>query len=482
MTDYASQPPFKRGKVLPDKRILQETWLNDCDKDSSVHLEEGGCCKASSSWSSTLTASQRRCWERLLKQRHTLALDLPLAELPDDLVLHITSFLDVQSLLQMRCLNRKYRDMCGRNEAGWDLLCWKLWEKKVHISRDALSLCSSSSASSSSSTTSRHDTMMKAYQTSVQDARDRHSISLQELCYDGDSQQGTIWSFRFKESAGSDWTLADPWYNGEPCRKMVFLRNGSIKHYSPDSSTHLRSTRFGTTNNNSRLIELPGGVDNDAVDDILPHPELLPDPPLHGNNRVLDPPMTMTWRFLTRPMDLPERSVGSYIRISVGGRDVPTYSIRRSPTGNWGFVMESCWGLFASFELPTRIPRSVQRIEPARSRQTLLRRTPHGNVWLDIMVDELDFLVDEIQEVDDDDIVAVVGDEASQESDISLSPVQVQEVEEEEDALLPLRDDSFMVVTNEIQWREAFLYNIGARILPDGDEAAHEFDRAWGTA
>jgi len=43
-----------------------------------------------------------------------------------------------------------------------------------------------------------------------------------------------------------------------------------------------------------------------------------------------------------------------------------------------------------------------------------------------------------------------------------------------------LRDDTHMLITNEIQWREAFLYNVGARTLPEGDEATDDFDRAWG--
>jgi hypothetical protein len=42
-----------------------------------------------------------------------------------------------------------------------------------------------------------------------------------------------------------------------------------------------------------------------------------------------------------------------------------------------------------------------------------------------------------------------------------------------------LMDDSALVITNEIQWREAFLYNVGSRILPEGPEAASQFDRAF---
>lgn len=43
-----------------------------------------------------------------------------------------------------------------------------------------------------------------------------------------------------------------------------------------------------------------------------------------------------------------------------------------------------------------------------------------------------------------------------------------------------LRNDVHLLITNEIQWREAFLYNVGARVLPEGDEATDDFDRAWG--
>jgi hypothetical protein len=49
----------------------------------------------------------------------------------------------------------------------------------------------------------------------------------------------------------------------------------------------------------------------------------------------------------------------------------------------------------------------------------------------------------------------------------------------DEEPQASLSDDSSMVITNEIQWREAFLYNVGARVLPEGQEATEEFDRAW---
>lgn len=106
----------------------------------------------------------------------------------------------------------------------------------------------------------------------------------------------------------------------------------------------------------------------------------------------------MHWRFITRPMDLPRRAVGSYVRISIQGRDVPTYQVKREPS-NWGFVLESCWGVFANFDLPKKGEPTLQ--------------------------------------------------------------------------------DEHLSLTNEVQWREAFLYNIGNRILPEGEEATEVFDNAW---
>ena len=75
------------------------------------------------------------------------------------------------------------------------------------------------------------------------------------------------------------------------------------------------------------------------------------------------------------------------MRITVGGRDVPTYVVRRSPTGNWGFIMESCWGLYESFELATQ----RQDVESDGSQplgRSALRRTRNGTRW--VHVDEED--------------------------------------------------------------------------------------------
>ena len=54
-------------------------------------------------------------------------------------------------------------------------------------------------------------------------------MKLPVCLHSGQNFHGPVWSFRFKESAGPDWTDWDPWWRGEKARKMVFLRDGTVK-------------------------------------------------------------------------------------------------------------------------------------------------------------------------------------------------------------------------------------------------------------
>ncbi len=322
--------------------------------------------------------------------------EVALMSLPDDILCNILSHLDVRSLLGSRYLNRSFRRLASQGSAGWENLCRKLWEKKIHVSKVARD----------------HADPMIAYRLSIEDAQSRNYVHPEELIFDPLTKTGTVWSFRFKESAGIDWTSWDPWYNGRPCRKMVFLADGSVKEYKSE--------------NQNEDASLEGSPFSERMDN------------------VLDPPLSMNWRFITYPLDMPARPHGSYIRFSVAGRDVPTYCVRRSPTKNWGFVMESCWGVYASFELPKRFPL------PMRTRRVLLRRAQDalGN-WFNV----------EVEASDEEDT-------STTETHLSLS------------SRLLIDDDTF-VVTSSIQWREAFMYNVGARELPEGENGLVEFERMY---
>jgi hypothetical protein len=324
--------------------------------------------------------------------------EVELGSLPDDLVCGITSYLNAESLLTVRLLNTSFRDLASTGAAGWEGLCHYLWKDKVHIPPAA----------------ANHPDPMAAYRLSFLDSRLRDYITRDELTYDPHTKiGGTIWSFRFKESAGSDWTSFDPWYNGLPCRKLVFLRDGTVKEYTEREN-----------------------------DDDGPQAQ-LENPQFHRSARVqlVDPPMSMTWRFLVKPLDLPARPTGSYIRFTVGGRDIPTYVVRRSPTLNWGFLMESCWGVYASFELPKQIGRR-------RGRRRVRRYQDTAGNWCNV-------------EIEDDEASLSDSEKANDKSSL-------------------LTDDSWFSITSGVQWREAYLYNFGARVLPEGDEADATFERAYG--
>jgi hypothetical protein len=151
-------------------------------------------------------------------------------------------------------------------------------------------------------------------------------------------------------------------------------------------------------------------------------------------------------------MDLPKRlQIGSYIRINIGGRDVPTYSVSRSKSGNWGFVMESCWGVWASFELPpqkTSLPRSCKHLGKPNSKQC--RNAESSSIDNELKGETR---IDRTEMFNNGD------GNVTNESNLQ---------------------DENLLLTNEVQWREAFLYNVGAHILPDGDEATTVFDGVWG--
>jgi hypothetical protein len=102
------------------------------------------------------------------------------------------------------------------------------------------------------------------------------------------------WQFRFKEAAGSAWTENDPYWQGKP---------PSVTHFFPD-----------------------GTMKRDTI--------------------VRAPDFKFTWRFVDSSSGK-KGEPGSFIRIN----NFPTYCVSRVQR-NWGFIMQSCWALSASFPLP----------------------------------------------------------------------------------------------------------------------------------
>lgn len=367
--------------------------------------------------------------------------------IPDDALCHVVKFLDVKSLIRLRGCNKKLYVAASNNNAGWKDHCASLWSTKANvcsIARDMLAETNKARTiqegrqeDSSTKQCSPKYTAMEAYKTSVVDAARRKNISFEEICFDASSspsneKRGITWSFRFKESAGRDWTSWDPWWSGSSSRKLVFLRDGSIKQVYPQGMESTVQVHHGT-----KLYDVfsERTVRRDGVD-------------------VPAPRIEMKWRFVNRPLDLPERPEGAYVRITVGGRDVPTYVVRRNER-NWGFILESCWGVYASFELAAQV-QATSLLGRGRRR---LRRTRTGSRWV---------------QIDDD------SDNESAADGLEVERERMRNVRRRIDLFV---EESAMTQDGYSQWREALLYNIGAVTLPEGNlDGTEEFDNAWQNA
>ncbi|KAL7548443.1 hypothetical protein ACHAWF_011729 [Thalassiosira exigua] len=332
----------------------------------------------------------------------------------DDTLCHLVKYLDVSSLLRLRECNRRLRETASNNYAGWKDRCLSLWSSKANVCSTARETLARSIKIDQKETPDSKYTAMQAYKIALTDARHRKEVSFEEICFDASSSTGIIWSFRFKESAGRDWTSWDPWWNGQDARKLVFLKDGTIMQVYPPGPEGSAKSHNGT-----ELYD----VFSERTD----------------NRNGIDAPgsrIEMKWRFVNRPLDLPARPKGAYVRITVGGRDVPTYVVRRSPNGNWGFILESCWGVYASFEMAPRLPG------PIYGRRRRLRRTrTDGSRWV-------------VEDSDSDSV-----------NDLEYERERMRNVRRRIDLFI---EESAMTQDGHSQWREALLYNIGAVTLPEG--------------
>lgn len=335
-----------------------------------------------------------------------------ISTLPDELIADVCSYLDVRSLCTAQSISLRFSRIAKRDEAGWARHCQQMWANKSLVCAEALSLAETRRS-------------MKAFQVALLDAQNRSEIVAEELCYNAETSKGVIWDFRFKENAGTDWTSLDPWFRGGDARKMVFLKDGSVKQLV-------------------RSNETPGYTLH------APFYDVAHDTParrlLQPSDRTRLSRLDMRWRFVSQPMDLPKRPNGAYLRLTVDGRDVPTYVVHRSCHGDWGFVIESCWGVFSSSAL---IRRNVTAEQPPdhqpRRPRMRLRRTRDGGRWLNV-----------------DGLESESEDEGSNSYEGMADP-----------------DEGFFSVSTRRQWREALLYNYGAVSLPEGEDARAEFDRVW---
>ena len=351
--------------------------------------------------------------------------NLPPTVLPADALCHVFRFLDVASLCHVRTCSTELCDAVSKDNSGWIERCKRLWSRKANVCSAARDLLTQSNMmSKNNDASSEMCAAMEAYTFAITDAATRSEISMEELCFDEASSgnEAVVWSFRFKESAGRDWTSWDPWWNGQDARKLVFLRDGTVLQAYPHGVG-----QSVTTCNGIQLFDVFS--ERTAQRDGVEVPARI----------------QMKWRFVNHSLDLPTRPNGAYVRITVEGRDVPTYVVRRSHNGNWGFILESCWGIYASYELaPQVFPSSTFG-------RRSIRRTRNGG-WVDV-------------------------EDSDGEDDRAMQNERMRNVRRR---IALFEEESTMTQNAYSQWREALLYNTGAVILPEryGSEMI-EIQNAW---
>jgi hypothetical protein len=360
--------------------------------------------------------------------------------LPDEVWYRIGQYCDVPDLYHLRQCHPKLRRLLSHNAAGWKNQCRLLWRGRYHVCPAAVAMVQAMPSNDDDNDESnrgrerrRRQTHapslsqqrkqqkddearnhLRAYEMSVRDAV-RETLTDDELC-------ATIWWFRFKESAGQDWIRDDPWHRGGDAVRMVFLRDGRVVNVPAPT----------TTNNHNNAAQLLAGL-------------------------------VISWQWIECPALLDDnatitthRGRGAYLRLTVSGRDVPTYIVRRFAP-NWGFIMENCWGVFASFELPPKkmMPTTMGLLlqlttGPASS-------PPHQH----------------LHPRDDppDDVGG--GPPRKRPRPTTTTTTGGKKV-----TIDDLTTECYFIVNGQNQWREAFLYNIGARHIPHGPNAMEAFRHA----
>jgi hypothetical protein len=303
-----------------------------------------------------------------------------LQDMPEDLIERILSLVSIQTLLSFQQTCKLFHAMTNQ-PSFWEVRFRDLLRTKLFIPRKV--------------TSSFRSNPRESYKLAYMD-RFRNTIEQEELT-------GRVWYFWFKWNAGEEWTRWDTFWvtKGRSCRKVVFLDDGNVLectcnpyHYEDDDSgggihksdrIRLRDSPSSSSSSSSSAAAASTTTETNesSISDISSIKRLrttngetsLEGTPISSNSRsdffsIVDPStlqpvfynepnvpnrIVMKWRFITHPLDFrPREKDGGYIRLLVGEREVPTYVVRRLSHGNWGFILESCWGIFCSFDVTTQ--------------------------------------------------------------------------------------------------------------------------------
>lgn len=194
---------------------------------------------------------------------------------------------DWKSLIALSSVNKYWRKQ-SRNNSAWERQCEQYWGDKTFIPKEARNLITQLKA---------YDAFRLAY---IDSHRTR--ISYEELI-------DLTWNFRFKKDAGEAFLSIDPWQNGQ---------SALISRFAPNEQQREITT------------------------------ELHADPVI---NEVLRE-VHRDWRFVDKDgkaLPTHEGCRSGFVRGTVNGADTPTYVVSRH--SNWGFILQSCWVVFTSWDM-----------------------------------------------------------------------------------------------------------------------------------
>jgi len=177
-------------------------------------------------------------------------------------------------------------------------------------------------------------------------------------------------SFRFKQAAGEQWMLSDPWWQGKSPMSVKFNIDGTL---SLSNKLSRISNADADNNNNddenedddvaytlsSRLrYELAwkrGNKDRkkQVLQEYLNISKFLDDDVIEGNDVLsLCKLKSISSPASSSCVSILSANTGNILRIYVNDVVVPSYYVWRTESA--GFIIESCWAVYSSFKLPLK--------------------------------------------------------------------------------------------------------------------------------
>ncbi|CAM9284730.1 unnamed protein product, partial [Pylaiella littoralis] len=260
-------------------------------------------------------------------------------------------FLDAPDIARCGAANRFMYKAAG-DEGVWRAARDRLWERKVFVPQSSRAMSSAKAG----------------YIDSLRDSL-RTWLEPEELT-------SFCWWFRFKQQAGEAWTAQDPWYRNEKRGKCRKKKNSCVDFplcdpgWSVDLPERCRVSLWrplalgsdgglqGRPHSSTPWRHVaPARGTNSGEQQPQQHQHIRP------TSRLITPPpprflecssnqASISWQFVDRA-GRRTGPTGSFLRVRIGGRAVPTYIVSRHPS-NWGFLLESCWTLYTSWEMPPR--------------------------------------------------------------------------------------------------------------------------------